>query len=85
MYYLDIAMDEYTEQLLNEITAALRAVLQNILVEPIPDSIKRRLLEQLLSRPVPPVRKHRRAKGKALLTEFNPLLSKRIEENYHHF
>src|ERR1043165_901458 len=72
-------MDEYIDQLLAEFTGppALRAIIRNIIDEPIPEAAKRRLLKPLLPRPVPPVRKQRGVKRKALLTEFDPLLPKK--------
>ena len=52
---------------------ALRAVVRNILDEPIPEAIKRRLLKPLLPRPVAPARKRKAEKRKAVLQEFDPL------------
>jgi len=48
-------------------------VVQNILDEPIPEAVKKRLLKPLLPRPIPPPRKRKVKKQKALLQEFDPL------------
>lgn len=56
---------------------ALRAILRNILDEPIPDAVKRRFLKPLFPRPFPLVRKSRGAKPKVLLAEFDLLLFKK--------
>jgi len=68
-------MDEYIEQLTNEwqVSLAVRSVVQNILDEPIPEATKKRLLKPLLPRPVPPPRKRKLEKQKAVLQEFDPL------------
>jgi len=68
-------MDEYIEQLINEwrVPLAVRSVVQNILDEPIPEATKKRLLKPLLPRPVPPPRKRKLEKQKAVLQEFDPL------------
>ena len=48
-------------------------MVQNILDEPIPEATKKRLLKPLLPRPVPPPRKRKLEKQKAVLQEFDPL------------
>lgn len=55
---------------------ATRAVLQNMADEPIPGAVKRRLLEPMIPRPVPPKRMHRGANRRAILAELDPLLTK---------
>jgi hypothetical protein len=52
---------------------AIRAVIQNILDEPIPEATKKRLLKPLLPRPLPPPRKRKIEKQTGLLREFDPL------------
>ena len=77
------AMDEYIDQLLAEFQTPepVRGVVHNILDEPIPDRVKRRLLRPLLSAaessplPSPPPRPNRvkkERKRKAILKEFDP-------------
>jgi len=68
-------MDEYIEQLMAEMAdnRTLRTVVQNILDEPSPEAVKKRLLKPLLPLPIPPPRKHKVKKQKALLQEFDPL------------
>jgi len=70
-------------QLLAEMPAnvTLRTVVQNILDEPIPEAVKKRLLKPLLPRPmpllprpIPPTRKRKLEKHRAILHEFDPLL-----------
>ena len=72
-------MDEYIDQLLAEIpdkNSGLRHVVQNILNEPIPYCVKRRLIKLLQPRnyrPSPAPRKKNAAKRKAISSEFDPL------------
>jgi hypothetical protein len=71
-------MDEYIDQLLAEMPepSPLRAVLQNILDEPIPEAVKKRLLRPLLpsrNRPSAPPRRSKERKRKAILEVFDPL------------
>ena len=71
-------IEESIEELLNEIPtpSTLRTVVQNILYEPIPDAVKKRLLKPLLPRiaaPLPTPRERKLEKQKALLQEFDPL------------
>ena len=71
-------IEESIEELLNGIPtpSILRTVVQNILYEPIPDAVKKRLLKPLLPRiaaPLPTPRKRKLEKQKALLQEFDPL------------
>ena len=70
-------MDEYLEQLLAEMPdSAIRNVIQNILDEPIPEVVKRRLLKPLKPskyRPIPPPRKAKAKKSKAIQEEFDPI------------
>lgn len=42
---MTLVMEEYIEQLLADWPPALRAVVQNILDEPIPEAVKRHLLK----------------------------------------
>ena len=72
-------MDKYLSQLLDEIPeSTLHDVAQNIMDEPIPEEVKRRLLKPLLPRkprpsPAPrPSIKVRERKRKAIVREFNP-------------
>lgn len=71
------SMDEYIEQLLAEMpgNVTLRTVVQNILDEPIPEAVKKRLLKPLLPRPIPLPRKRKLEKQKAVLQEFDKLYS----------
>ena len=70
-------MDAYIEQILAEISdSTLHDVVQNILDEPIPDSVKERLLQPLRPekyRPIPTLRKKKIAKRKAVEEEFDPI------------
>ena len=70
-------MDEYIEQLLAEMPdSALHDVVQNILDEPIPEAVKRRLLKPLQPRkyrPIPPPRRAKERKRKAIEKEFDPI------------
>ena len=70
-------MDDYIEQLLAEmqIPEPLQDVVQNILDEPIPDKLKRRLLQPLLPRkyrPSPPPQMSKDKKERAIQEEFDP-------------
>ena len=72
-------MDEYIEQLLAEMQApaVLQGVVRNILDAPIPEAVKKRLLKPLLPeayRPIPPPRKARERKRKAITEEFDPVV-----------
>ena len=72
-------MDEYIEQLLAEMhaPAVLQDVVRNILDAPIPEAVKKRLLKPLLPeayRPIPPPRKARERKRKAITEEFDPVV-----------
>jgi len=51
----------------------LQTVVQNILDEPIPEIVKKRLLKPLPPQPVPPQRKRKLEKRNAVLQEFDPL------------
>ena len=65
-----VTMDEYIEQLLAEMPdSAFHDVVKNILDEPIPEVVKRRLLKPLKPqkyRPIPPPRKAKAKKSKAI-------------------
>ena len=72
-------MNKYMSQLLAKMPESiLHDVAQNIMDEPIPEEVKRRLLKPLLPRnlrpsPAPrPSIKARRMKRKAIMTEFDP-------------
>ena len=77
-------MDEYIEQLLAEMPdSAIRNVIQNILDEPIPEAVKRRLLKPLqpsiyLYRPIPPPRKAKARKRKVIQEEFDPIPNQKL-------
>ena len=72
-------MDEYIEQLLAEMPdnqSTLHDVVKNILDEPIPEAVKKRLLKPLQSRkyrPSPPPRNKKERKRKAIEDEFDPI------------
>ena len=72
-----VTMDEYLEQLLAEMPdSAFHDVVKNILDEPIPEVVKRRLLKPLKPqkyRPIPPPLKAKAKKRKAIQEEFNPI------------
>ena len=72
-----VTMDEYLEQLLAEMPdLAFHDVVKNILDEPIPEVVKRRLLKPLKPqkyRPIPPPRKAKAKKRKAIQEEFDPI------------
>jgi len=74
---MPMTMDEYIEQLLAEMLdkGTLQNVVQNILDEPITEAVKKRLLKPLLPRPIPPPRKRKSEKQKAVLQEFDDLHS----------
>ena len=75
-------MDAYIEQLLAEMPdSALRNVVKNILDEPIPEAVKRHLLKPLQPRkyrPIPPPRKAKARKRKAIQEEFDPIPSHKV-------
>ncbi|MEW8687326.1 MAG: hypothetical protein AB2556_16060 [Candidatus Thiodiazotropha sp.] len=77
-------MDEYIKQILAEIpekNSTLHNVVQNILDEPIPDSVKGRLLKPLQPgkyRRSPAPRKKKAAKRKAIEEEFDPISSNKV-------
>ncbi|KAK3794857.1 hypothetical protein RRG08_001008 [Elysia crispata] len=77
-----VTMDEYIEQLLAEMPdSALHDVVKNILDEPIPEAVKRRLLKPLQPkkyRPTPPPRKAKARKRKAIQEEFDPIPSHKV-------
>ena len=68
-------MDEYIEQLLAEMPdSAFQDVVKNILNEPIPEAVKRRLLRPLQPRkyrPIPLPRRAKERKRKAIQEEFD--------------
>ena len=70
-------MDAYIEQILAEMPdSALHDVARNILDEPIPEAVKKRLLKPLQPRkyrPTPAPRKKKAAKRKAIEEEFDPI------------
>ena len=75
-------MDAYIEQLLAEMPdSALRNVVLNILDEPIPEAVKRRLLRPLQPREYRPIHPPRRAKArkrKAIQEEFDPIPRQKV-------
>ena len=71
--FFTLIFDEYLDWLLEDGPPTLSTVVQNILDEPIPEAVKKRLLKPLLPRPIPPPRKRKVKKQKALLQEFDPL------------
>ncbi|KAK3801763.1 hypothetical protein RRG08_043778 [Elysia crispata] len=77
-----VTMDEYIEQLLAEMPdSAIRNVIQNILDEPIPEAVKRRLLKPLQPskyRPIPPPRKAKARKRKVIQEEFDPIPNQKL-------
>ena len=72
-----VTMDEYLKQLLAEMPdSAFHDVVKNILDETIPEVVKRRLLKPLKPqkyRPIPPPRKAKAKKRKAIQEEFDPI------------
>ena len=71
-------MDDYIDQLLTEMQApeVLQVVVQNVMDEPIPKAVKKRLLKPLLPgkyRPSPPPHRAKERKRKAILKEFDPV------------
>ena len=70
-------MDKYIEQILAEMPdSTLHDVVKNILDEPIPEPVKRRLLRPLQPRkyrPIPPPRRAKERKRKAIEEEFDPI------------
>ena len=77
-----VTMDEYIEQLLAEMPdSAIRNVIQNILDEPIPEAVKRRLLKPLQPskyRHIPPPRKAKARKRKVIQEEFDPIPNQKL-------
>ena len=77
-----VTMDEYIEQLLAEMPdSAFQDVVKNILDEPIPEAVKRRLLKPLQPqkyRPIPPPRKAKARKSKAIQEEFDPIHNQKL-------
>ncbi|KAK3772394.1 hypothetical protein RRG08_031418 [Elysia crispata] len=75
-------MDEYIEQILAEMPdSALRDVVRNILDEPIPEAVKRRLLRPLQprkNRPIPLPRRAKERKRKAIQEEFDPIPRQKV-------
>ncbi|KAK3800219.1 hypothetical protein RRG08_007560, partial [Elysia crispata] len=75
-------MDEYIEQILAEIPdSTLHDVVKNILDEPIPEAVKRRLLKPLQPRkyrPIPPPRRAKERKRKSIQEEFDPTPSHKV-------
>ena len=75
-------MDAYIEQLQAQIPdSALRNVVKNILDEPIPKAVKRRLLKPLQPRkyrPTPPPRKAKARKRMVIQEEFDPIPSHKV-------
>ena len=75
-------MDEYIDQLLaeNQMSEPAQKVVRNILDEPIPETVKRRLLEPLFPRKYRPVRPPlawKDRESKAILGQFDPSLLRR--------
>ena len=70
-------MNKYIEQLLAEMPdSALHDVVQNILDEPIPEAVKRRLLRPLQPRkyrPIPPPRRAKERTRKTIEEAFDPI------------
>ena len=77
-----VTMDAYIEQILAEMPeSALHDVVKNILDEPIPEAVKRRLLRPLQRRkyrPIPPPRRAKERKRKAIEKEFDPILRHKV-------
>ena len=76
---MDPELCEYIEELLTTsegVPAPFRAVVQNILDEPIPKNVKRCLLRPLKLRPVLSVHKRKLEKRKAIFDEFDPIVAK---------
>ena len=75
-------MDKHIEQILAEMPGStLHDVVRNILDEPIPEAVKRRLLKPLQPkkyRPTPPPRKAKARKRKAIQEEFDPIPSHKV-------
>ena len=70
---------EYIEDLLaavENVSAPSRAVIQNIMEDPIPKNVKQRLIRPMLPRPVPQERNRKLQKRKAILEEFDPIVIK---------
>ncbi|KAK3782744.1 hypothetical protein RRG08_037743 [Elysia crispata] len=77
-----VTMDEYIEQILAEMPdSTLHDVVKNILDEPIPEAVKRRLLKPLQPRkyrPIPPPRRAKERKRKSIQEEFDPTPSHKV-------
>ena len=77
-----VTIDEYIEQLLVEMSdSTLQDVVKNILGESIPEAVKRRLLKPLQPRkyrPIPPPRKAKARKRKAIQEKFDPIPSQKV-------
>ena len=77
-----VTMDEYIEQLLAEMPdSTLQDVVKNILDEPIPEAVKRRLLKPLQPReyrPIPPPCRAKERKRKAIEEEFDPIPNHKV-------
>ena len=76
-------MDEYIDQLLAEMQMPEPAqiVVRNILDEPIPETVKRRLLKPLFPkkyRPLRPPPTWKDRENKAILEQFDPLLPQKV-------
>ena len=67
-------IDDYIDQLLADMQApeALQNVVQNILDDPIPEEVKKRLLKPLLPGKYRPLPERRGQKRKAIVGEFDP-------------
>ena len=80
-----VTMDAYIEQLLAEMPdSALHDVVKNILDEPIPEAVKRRLLRPLQPReyrPIPPPRRAKERKRKAIEEEFDPIARDKVSRS----
>ena len=73
----DMTLDEYIDWLLSSNQdPILKTVVENILDEPIPEAVKKRLLKPLLPKPIPVPRKRKQEKRQTVLREFDPLHDK---------
>ena len=73
---MDLELRAYSEDILSAVEGApapFQAVIQNIIDEPIPKNVKKRLLRPVIPRPVPPVRKRKLEKRKAISEDFDPI------------
>ena len=72
----DMTLDEYIDWFLSSNQdPILQTVVQNILDEPIPEAVKKRLLKPLLPlppKPIPAPRKHKLEKRQTVLHELRP-------------